>query len=743
MSIASGNVKLPDYILDGWRFQEHDPEAGKDDFKDCTASALCCDFLRVRLAKHKQKTQTPCSVPSLVSSAIGTLLKVLESSHDTSADISYIVRNIDSTTLRHLLQDARIPYPNFRQVHALVTTEDDAIDPVDIDEAILSRERFMHTKDRRFLPDYLVTLKQLEGILRPNYKDGYAEIIRKPSSKGFFEMLDAKRKDCVQFQPSDDAFASTFDEVTHGILQGLNWENVFVAGGMVLNTLLHAGDIDDNGWKDIKECDVDLYLYGLDATEANAKVEEIYQVWLSRNEAYCLNYGVSQQHVVIKTRNTINFIPEYPGRRLQVVLKLQASPLDILLNFDLDACALGWDGSRVLMLPRCARAIETGYSVFTMDLVWGHYLAQRRETQESRIFKYADRGFGLRILPSYIDSLGESGLETLTSIADAAKDSVFKFFFERQGLLDHPPPARLSEMDGPRNSVDKPNGRNGIGIFQVLLRHAAIWQMDAVGLLRLDRSALTGLAYDQRRSYDGLPTYEWGPNANARLYRFQNDVDQYNYTLFDKLKLVVANKLGLGPRREGYMHYLTRRIRHIIVAGDLASMQRRQITTPVVIPSALETFITNELGAEQEENVKQALSGLVMQAHDSSRWHPSSTQQLPPLHDTTDESGNLRYWLGTNTSMWSGQHWLLDEVAEILDSLYGWFLDFEHYPDESDTVKHGTDNSNCAWHIGRDLRRRLALPDELDEVKPRQGISPREARLFQAWALAELPETRR
>ena len=57
------------------------------------------------------------------------------------------------------------------------------------------------------------------------------------------------------------------------------------------------------------------------------------------------------------------------------------------------------------MLPRFVRALETGSSIFTMDLIWGHHLGHRRASQENRLFKYADRGFGLRILPSYARSL--------------------------------------------------------------------------------------------------------------------------------------------------------------------------------------------------------------------------------------------------------------------------------------------------------------------------------------------------
>lgn len=77
----------------------------------------------------------------------------------------------------------------------------------------------------------------------------------------------------------------------------------------------------------------------------------------------------------------------------------------MLLNFDLDPCAIGFTGTTVYFLPRCARALETGYTVFTTDLVEGHHLGDRRETQLPRIYKYADRGFGIRILPQYIRHL--------------------------------------------------------------------------------------------------------------------------------------------------------------------------------------------------------------------------------------------------------------------------------------------------------------------------------------------------
>ena len=61
-----------------------------------------------------------------------------------------------------------------------------------------------------------------------------------------------------------------------------------------------------------------------------------------------------------------------------------------------------------ILLPGTGYTDNISYSTFTMDLVFGHHLADRRASQEIRLFKYADRGFGLRVLPSYAKSLEDN-----------------------------------------------------------------------------------------------------------------------------------------------------------------------------------------------------------------------------------------------------------------------------------------------------------------------------------------------
>ena len=70
-----------------------------------------------------------------------------------------------------------------------------------------------------------------------------------------------------------------------------------------------------------------------------------------------------------------------------------------------------YDGSKVLMLPRCARAIETGHSILTSRMWYGSGvncgLRKIYEVMglEDDKYDHGDHAFGLRILPSYARSL--------------------------------------------------------------------------------------------------------------------------------------------------------------------------------------------------------------------------------------------------------------------------------------------------------------------------------------------------
>lgn len=291
---------------------------------------------------------------------------------------------------------------------------------------------------------------------------------------------------------------------------------------MPLNTLLCTDPTLDNPFPD---SDLDLYIHGLPPHKANEKINHIYSVWSS-------NVGPSSTAagLCIKNSKTVNLLGRFPDRRIQIVLKIVKTPAEVLLNFDLDPCAIGFDGKKVFMLPRAARALETGYTTFTMHLIHGHHLGDRRATQEQRIYKYASRGFGIRILPAYMGSLSLDprqrvphtpaanrgyhvqktqdggptalkGLKAVKRVAWAAEDMVRRFVLNEvdgevqddQGLdwrnwVAGPngqiPVCSFRVLDAYKQHIGQPGGRMGIGSFELFFRHCAAWKLECEGRLK-------------------------------------------------------------------------------------------------------------------------------------------------------------------------------------------------------------------------------------------------------------------
>jgi hypothetical protein len=412
MSKSTKSAELPPFLFNAWRFGQHYEGVAKrnEELDGWTVSSLVESYFRFQLDTYNalQESRTRSTPASLFSITAGNILEELNMSDNLEADVKAIAETVNPATLIKLLRDPRSTYRVVRAFHSLPPSATGAGSGqierhvIDIDEAILRNERYIRSRSNSDNKDgkYLVELNELCNLVKASPDGTYwVKFTRKDPPRGGFEFLDEYRARVMRIQPTNEIFVKAFDYITEGALRGLDWSNVLVAGGKVLSTLIGASDVRDG--------DIDIYLYGLDVEQANRKVKHIYKVWSDNLPA------ANVEKLVVKNSKTINLLPSYPHCRVQIVLKLISSPTQVLLNFDLDACAIAFDGSHVLMLPRCARAIETGYSVFTMDLIWGHHLSERRATQQSRVFKYADRGFGLRILPSYAKSLEEDDLEKL------------------------------------------------------------------------------------------------------------------------------------------------------------------------------------------------------------------------------------------------------------------------------------------------------------------------------------------
>ena len=243
-------------------------------------------------------------------------------------------------------------------------------------------------------------------------------------------------------------------------------------------------------------------------------------------------------------------------------------------------------------------------------------------------------------------------------------------------------------------------------------------------------------SYGLLEIYGGLPTYKWNVSSTADMNKFRDKAYRYNDWLFGVLKCALTEKLRLDPPYfpdDSWKRYLTHRVRRLIAGEFTGSVQSRGFTLPLVIPMALEIFL-GELNCRYEEIQENALSEILKPIHDPSRYKPK-TARLPSPQDTWDESGNLRFWLKSNKSMWAGQHRALDEVTELLLMLFNWFTRDESWQLPRHRPTYRTDDPQCIWYIADFFRRRLILPKASSALQKGQNLSQRESRLFRAWVL--------
>ncbi|KAI9024784.1 hypothetical protein DFJ74DRAFT_56354 [Hyaloraphidium curvatum] len=197
------------------------------------------------------------------------------------------------------------------------------------------------------------------------------------------------------------------------------WENVLIAGGSVLAALLpldngfanrrppltasryYHYDFRPLGWSEKRKSmqdfmltcrwpsgDVDIFLYGLKGQQATSKMIEIFTFLKSR---FVELSGSSEGSdcVFIKTENTVTMETGSPRRKIQVILREYKSKEEALNEFDLDCVCVGYDGREVLATPRALKAISTRVNVVDLSI--------RGTAYESRLLKYAERGFAVAI----------------------------------------------------------------------------------------------------------------------------------------------------------------------------------------------------------------------------------------------------------------------------------------------------------------------------------------------------------
>jgi len=179
-----------------------------------------------------------------------------------------------------------------------------------------------------------------------------------------------RRGPCVV--PSMEVFLERWNEFTEGMFAGMDWSNVVVAGGAVLACLAEPRNDQQYAGSDI-----DIFVHGVYTDEeANAKLRHIHQTVMKN----CRSRGD-----IVRTKRACTILNQYPYRHVQVILRLYKNPGEVLLGFDIDCCAVGFNGSQVFAEERFRRAITKRYNLVNRS--------RRSTTYEVRLFKYGKRGF--------------------------------------------------------------------------------------------------------------------------------------------------------------------------------------------------------------------------------------------------------------------------------------------------------------------------------------------------------------
>lgn len=288
------------------------------------------------------------------------------------------------------------------------------------------------------------------------------------------------------------------------------WANLFVAGGAVLNSVL-PHDL----WT---ASDVDLFVYGLDAEAASAKAK---QVWLLLEELYRTPMHAA---VLTRTLHAVNINGKGAKRKVQIITRLHASPAEVLASFDLDCCCVGFDGTRVVHLPRWARAISQRANVVDAT--------HQSDNYEMRLLKYAYRGFAVAV-PQLRRELVD---------AVAVYTSPFK---ASQGL------ARLLQLEAIAVTSAEPNRHNFHG-YEVIKRIVGYAKTSATAYYQDDLDYATPYPKEELRWWQTGSFARFLPLFRSRFeqpYREKGLNHNDGFQLKNQASIVIAPSAGTPEDR--------------------------------------------------------------------------------------------------------------------------------------------------------------------------------------------------
>lgn len=117
------------------------------------------------------------------------------------------------------------------------------------------------------------------------------------------------------------------------------------------------------------ESDIDIFVYGLTASDATKKLIDLTeQIRRAGAEASLNPYAHCPEEnapeiLAVRTENAVTYITTPIHPHLQIILRVYSAPAEILMGFDIDSCCVGFDGTNAWALPRARRAITLSANI--------------------------------------------------------------------------------------------------------------------------------------------------------------------------------------------------------------------------------------------------------------------------------------------------------------------------------------------------------------------------------------------
>ena len=176
----------------------------------------------------------------------------------------------------------------------------------------------------------------------------------------------------IREQISNDDFNKEFSKKTFDLLTYIHWDNIIVAGGSLVNIITNnSGKLND----------IDMFIYGLNNEDAKLKIDRV--ISSIKQKAIDMKYDTR----VYINKNVIN-IYIFDTRKLlqvQIILRLYDTLAQVLVGFDVDCCAIAYNGKELLVTERGLCALKYRVNVAN--------LKRRSPSYENRLIKYSFRGF--------------------------------------------------------------------------------------------------------------------------------------------------------------------------------------------------------------------------------------------------------------------------------------------------------------------------------------------------------------